>query len=210
VGIALTAALALTGCASRDDAAGSDAGVVGDSGCREGDGCPDDRDAGHPEDRDAGVRETDASSPTWGTACDPRPGGDEKMDGLPRFLDVEIRASGFDAYEGATLRTVTYERLEAGVVTRVFGTREVIVTGGGFEVMWPNAYERFGYQPMVLYADVDDDGTCDPAVDPTWGMFSNAHNPPGDAPYVWDLDLGMAPFLDGISAADICTVANGC
>lgn len=158
-----------------------------------------------PGDRDAAPGDTDATA-TWGGGCDPRPGDQGVIDdeGNREFLDFEIRGTGFEAHEGAAIRAMTFVQDEP---TRIYGASEVTVEGGTFEIAWIRGYQRFMYQTLVLYVDVDGDGMCDPANDVTWGQFSSAHNPTENEPYVWE--IGLADFQP-IEPAAACASLDRC
>lgn len=135
----------------------------------------------------------------WGAGCEPEPGDSSDIDGEGNkaFLGFEIHGSGFEMYEAAALRAMTFLQDDP---SRVYGATETTIDAEGeFEIMWVRGYSRFYYQTLIYYVDVDQDGRCDADVDFAWGHPSNAHNPTMNEPLRWDLSLidfnGMDPVV---------------
>ena len=152
-------------------------------------------DAGLAADRDAG------HAASWGASCDPRPGDDGEN--IP-FLDFEVVGQGLETFEGAPVRLLTY-RLDDP--DRVYGVAEGTISDGAFGVVWPNGYERYEYQPVIVYVDANGSGACEPDVEPARRFISSAWNPVGDEPLVEDVTIFP---LDEPATAEICADINRC
>lgn len=157
---------------------------------------------------DASVSDASISS-TWGTACKPTPGIDEiDENGFESYVDFVVIATGFDDYQGKAARVRT-DQQEGG---QVYGATELTVVDGGFTVTWPNAKERFTYQPFYGYVDVDEDGLCDPDFDLVWHSATNAFNSPDNEPFTYefsDTSTWVVP-ANPTQADATCSTLNQC
>ncbi len=137
------------------------------------------------------------------------PGDDQTIDGAEQFLGFEIDGSGFDEHEGQVIHAMTHAWDDPD---RVFAAEGVVVIDGAFHFSWPDAYERYTYQPVLFHADVDGDGRCDPSVDHVWGGPSNAWNPSGNEPHVMDVEHGVrgGAHQTGDLAQEHCRLINRC
>lgn len=144
---------------------------------------------------DAGEEES------WGSSCDPRPGDDGET---IAFLDFEVVGQGLESFEGARVRLLTYRLDDPG---RVYGVAEVTISDGAFGVVWPNGYERYEYQPVIVYVDANASGECEPDVEPATRFISSAWNPIGDVPLMEDVTI--FPLVEPATPA-ICDDINRC
>lgn len=146
----------------------------------------------------------DAATPAWGTACDPQPGNEDS--GSHGVVDLIIRGSSFEELEGGVVRAATHSISD---VARVYGTAEVEIIDGAFEIHFVRAFERGAYQPILLYSDTDGDDSCDPEIDHVWSYLTNAFNPVENDPYVWAFENeGEGPAQ--VPLENACAVLNGC
>mgnify|MGYP001613725914 CR=1 FL=1 len=154
-----------------------------------------------PGDDDADVLAPDARDPEpWGERCNARPGDDGDT---IAFLDFEVRGHGLAALDGAVVRLLTHQWDDP---ERVFGIAEVTIADGAFAALWPDGYQRFSYQPVIIHVDADGNGRCDPDVELGRHFFSNAWNPVGDEPLAQDVTL----FPLEPATAAICAEINRC
>ena len=136
----------------------------------------------------------------WGARCDPSPGVRDRFG--HEFLDLLVVGNGFEQYEGVTVRALTHAWDDVG---RVFAVSEATIVGGTFEMHWAHAYEPQNYQPVHIYADVDANKRCDPAIDRVWSQPTGA-GAGGDFLFLWyDRFAVMGP-----QAADVCSLLNAC
>jgi len=137
------------------------------------------------------------------------PGADEIVDGRERYLEFEITGTGFHEHNGQVVRVVTHKWDDR---SRVFAADELLVVDGMIHFLWVDAYERFSYQPVLFYADVDADGRCNPAVDHVWGGPSSAWNPRGNEWYSVEIehDVGLGGHLADAQAEKYCNLVNAC
>jgi hypothetical protein len=119
------------------------------------------------------------------------------------FLDFRVSGTGLAAHEGRSVRLVTHNLHDDD---RVFGTAEVTIVAGQFEASWLNGYQRWEYQPVDYYIDVDDSGTCTPGVDLGERFISSAWNPVGDEP----LDQDITLFPPQPVTTDVCQAIDRC
>ncbi len=144
----------------------------------------------------------DANGPAaWGARCDARPGDDGETSA---FLDFEVTGQGLESYEGATVRLLTY-RLDDP--QRIYGVAETTIHDGAFGAMWPDGYERFAYQPVVIHIDANGSGACEADVEPARRFISTAWNPVGDEPLVEDVTIFP---LDEAATTALCDDIDRC
>jgi len=111
--------------------------------------------------------------------------------GPPR--DLRVVATGFEAYEGETVRLVIT------IGEPRYGLAETVVKNGAFEYVLPGAVGN--YTGMGIYVDKGKDDACTLGVDPSWQMSTGGDH--GDVR--WALTpsspppSGAAPcFINGI------------
>jgi hypothetical protein len=152
-------------------------------------------DGGPAPDLDAG------EAASWGANCDPRAGDDGDT---IAFLDFEVAGHGLERFEDAPVRLLTHRLDDPG---RVYGVAEVTLSEGAFAASWRNGYERYEYQPVIVYVDANRSGACEPDVEPARRFISSAWNPVGDVPLVEDVTVFP---LDEPATAAICDDINRC
>jgi hypothetical protein len=121
------------------------------------------------------------------------------------MLDFNITGSGFEAHDGQRLHLLTRTAYNGAI----FGAGDAVVAGGGFAFHFPKGYERFTYQEILVFVDVDGDGVCVTGTDHTGYTASSAFNPVQIAPPVNQqvMDNHTSRSARG---ADICVIMNGC
>jgi hypothetical protein len=120
------------------------------------------------------------------------------------MLDMNVTGRGFEAHDGMRVRLLTRTNDNGAV----FGFGEAVVAGGGFALHFPRGFERFTYQEILLYVDVDGDGACATETDHSSYLVTSAFNPVDNSPLDQPvLDDHMAQSARG---ADVCAVMNGC
>jgi hypothetical protein len=131
--------------------------------------------------------------------CDAHPGTASESE----FLDLRVRFSE-PRVAGMRVSLMTYDVSD---FDRVYAVADVRVAADGtLDHSWSDAYERYEYQPIAYYVDVDDDGRCTPDVDLGDRFISSAWNPVGDEPL--DTDLGVFPLP--VVTAQVCSNVERC
>jgi hypothetical protein len=123
---------------------------------------------------------------------------------LGDMLDMNITGVGFDAYEGRTLHLVTRTTYNGAI----FGSGEAIVTGGGFAFHFRRGYQRFTYQEVLFFVDIDADGGCAPESDHAGFFATSAFNPIQNVAV--NVQLPDTHVVKTGRGADVCVVMNGC
>jgi hypothetical protein len=120
------------------------------------------------------------------------------------MMDFNITGMGFDAHDGQRVHLLTRTVYNGAI----FGSGDAVVTGGGFAFHFPKGYQRFTYQEIFLFVDVDGDGACAPGTDHTAYEATNAFNPVQIMP----IDEQVMDNHTSKSArnADVCVIMNGC
>jgi hypothetical protein len=142
----------------------------------------------------------DADTDVEPAPCEAAPGTGDAHE----FLDLRVHFENQTAVADDRIVVMTYETL---MPDRVYGVASARVDGSGsFEVMWPDAYRRYEYQPIAFYIDLDEDGACTPGVDLGERHISSAWNPVGDEPL--EEQLAVFPF-EPVDVA-VCEVIERC
>lgn len=120
------------------------------------------------------------------------------------MFDMNITGIGFDAHEGQTVHLLT-RTVNNGAI---FGSGAALVAGGGFAFHLRKGFQRFSYQEVLFFVDVDGDGTCTAGTDHPGYTVTPAFNPLQNVP----VDLQVMDNHTATSArnADVCVVMNGC
>ena len=148
------------------------------------------------------VEAPDAGDEGWGARCEPTPGDDPEP---LAFLDFVVSGEGLGQHEGRIVRFVTYDSVAP---TRVFGVAEVAIQDGAFSARWTDGYERYEYQPVSFYIDLDDDGRCDVGQDLGAHFVSSAWNPVGDAPLLEVIPDGLPRLATDAVCQDVDRCAD--
>jgi len=120
-----------------------------------------------------------------------------------RMMDLEISGSGFNEHEGQPVYLITRTSRN----NAVFAAAQATVAAGAFQFAFRRAYERFTYQEVLWFTDVDGDGVCGPA-DHVGYASTNGDNPVAS-------QLSQVKIKDNHAAttarnADVCAAMNGC
>jgi hypothetical protein len=120
------------------------------------------------------------------------------------MLDMNVTGTGFDAHEGRTVHLLA-RTFDNGAI---FASGQVVVASGGFVLHFPRGFERFTYEEIFFFTDVDGDGRCAVGTDHPGYIVTAAFNPTQNVP----VDV---PVMDNHKAqsargADVCAVMNGC
>jgi hypothetical protein len=129
--------------------------------------------------------------------------GDPCAGATAPLLDLDITGSAFGAHEGQTIHLVTSS--PNNDVVRATG--QAIIQGGTFAFHFPRGLERFTYQDVFWFVDVDGDGRCTTGADHTGYVSTAAFNPVGDAPLQMMITDNHAASLGGLN---ICAIVSGC
>jgi hypothetical protein len=120
------------------------------------------------------------------------------------MLDMNVTGTGFDGHEGRTVHLLGRTFYNGAI----FASGDAIVAGGGFTLPFKRGFQRFTYEEIFFFVDVDGDGRCTPGTDhpgyTTTAGFNPTQNVPIDVPV---MDNHMAQSARG---ADVCAVMNGC
>jgi hypothetical protein len=120
------------------------------------------------------------------------------------MLNFNVTGSGFAAHDGRTVHLLTRTATNGAI----FGSGAAVVSGGGFTFYFRRGYERFTYQEIFWFVDVDGDGTCVAGTDHTGYITSSGENPTQDV----SVEMAVTDNHATQSArqADVCIVMNGC
>ena len=119
------------------------------------------------------------------------------------MLDLDVAGSGFSEHEGQSVHLITRTSRNSAV----FGSGQATVVGGAFELLFRHAYERFSYQEVLWFIDIDGDGVCSSA-DHVGYISTNGDNPVGSqVSHVAPQDNHTAKTARN---ADVCAAMNGC
>jgi hypothetical protein len=136
-------------------------------------------------------------TPSGANLCNPAfPFGD--------MLDMNVTGVGFDADEGRTVHLLA-RTVDNGAI---FASGQAVVASGGFVLHFPRGFERFTYEEIVFFADVDGDGRCAPATDHPGYTVTAAFNPTQNVPV--DVPVTDNHVAQSARGADVCAVMNGC
>jgi hypothetical protein len=86
--------------------------------------------------------------------------------GLEPWLDLQIVARQFDAYEGRRIRVVV-----ASHVGGRLGVADATIANGAFALTIPATFNYGYYTEIALYVDDDTDDACD-VGEPLWGFVT--------------------------------------
>jgi hypothetical protein len=120
------------------------------------------------------------------------------------MFDLNITGTGFDAHEGRTVHLLT-RNLYNGAI---FGSGYAVVAGGGFAFHFPRGVERFTYQEIFFFVDIDGDGKCAPGTDHPGYTTTPGFNPTQNIPL--DMQVMDNHMAESARGADVCVVMNGC
>jgi hypothetical protein len=120
------------------------------------------------------------------------------------MMDFNIAGVGFEAHDGQRVHLLTRTVYNGAI----FGSGEAVVTGGGFAFHFPKGYQRFTYQEIFLFVDVDGDGACAPGTDHTAYKATSAFNPVAIMP-IDEQVMDNHTSRSGRNA-DVCIIMNGC
>lgn len=119
------------------------------------------------------------------------------------LLDLDIKGSAFDAHEGQTIHLLTSS--PNNDVVRAAG--QATIQAGTFAFHFPKGFERFTYQDVFWFVDVDGDGRCTTGADHTGYVSTAAFNPSDAAPLQMTITDNHAATVRG---QDVCAVMSGC
>lgn len=138
--------------------------------------------------RDSSVPDR-ATGDSAAISCESLDGG---ADADPRYLDLDIAASGFAAHEGQKVFLVT-----RGGIGTVLGVGTKTVAAGSFSFHFPKGYLRAWSQEILWLVDSDGDGLCTAAAgDHTGYVVAGGFDPAGNAPFavsITDNHVGATP-----------------
>jgi hypothetical protein len=136
-------------------------------------------------------------TPSGANLCNPGfPFGD--------MLDMNVTGTGFDADEGRTVHLLA-RTVDNGAI---FASGDAVVASGGFVLHFPRGFERFTYEEIIFFVDVDGDGRCTPGTDDPGYAVTAAFNPTQNVPV--DVPLMDNHMAQSARGADVCAVMNGC
>jgi len=175
----------------------------GDGLCREGDGdhtgyvFVNASDSPPPGGLEVAISDNHARTTSRGFSfCNNTPFGD--------MLDMDITGIGFDAHNGRTVHLVT-RTIANGAV---FGSGDATIEGGGFAFHLRKGFQRFTYQEIFFFIDIDGDGRCASETDHTGYVLTPAFTPTMNMPVKMQvMDNHVALSARG---ASVCAVMNGC
>lgn len=131
--------------------------------------------------------------------------GDPCAGATAPLLDVDISGSAFDAHEGQTIHLLTSSPYND--IIRAAG--QATIQAGGFMFHFPKGLERFTYQQVFWFVDVDGDGRCTTGTDHTGYQATSAFNPSTAAPPPQRITI-MDNHIMTQQSQDVCAVMNGC
>jgi hypothetical protein len=115
---------------------------------------------------------------------------------VPGFDDLIVRSSLMGEFEGKAVHASLRRLLP----------RSTLVLNGSFEIRWEQAFDRmtFGYF-LLLFVDLDGDGTCTQGSDPAWARQIPNDNLQGGVPVVaeFDPDDQGGGFPPNVTCADL-------
>jgi hypothetical protein len=115
---------------------------------------------------------------------------------VPGFDDLIVRSSLMGEFEGKAVHASLRRLLP----------RSTLVLNGEFEIRWEQAFDRmtFGYF-LLLFVDLDGDGTCTQGSDPAWARQIANDAPQGGSPVVaeFDPDDQGGGFPPNVTCADL-------
>ena len=120
------------------------------------------------------------------------------------MLDMNITGTGFDAHEGRAVHLLTRNPSNGAI----FGSGDARVAGGGFAFHFPRGFQRFTYQEIFFFVDIDGDGKCAPGTDHLGYTVTPGFNPTQNVPL--DLQIMDNHMAQSARGADVCVVMNGC
>jgi hypothetical protein len=120
------------------------------------------------------------------------------------MLDMNVTGTGFDAGEGRTVHLLA-RTVDNGAI---FASGGAVVASGGFVLHFPRGFERFTYEEIMFFVDVDGDGRCTPGTDDPGYTVTAAFNPTQNVPV--DVPLMDNHMAQSARGADVCAVMNGC
>lgn len=83
---------------------------------------------------------------------------------VPRTFDLHLEGTGFQPHEGQNLVVV----VDASDSSTPVGTGKDRILNGAFAFDWPDLLTEGKTYTVDYFADVDDDGACDPDTDAVW------------------------------------------
>jgi len=120
------------------------------------------------------------------------------------MFDMDVTGTGFDAHEGRTVRLLASSLYNGAI----FAVGDASVSAGGFALHFPRGYQRFTYEEVFFFVDVDGDGSCTQGVDHPGYISTAALNPTQNVPVAVSVrDNHVTQSSRGI---DVCAVMNGC
>lgn len=120
------------------------------------------------------------------------------------MLDFDVTGVGFDAHDGQTVQVLTRTVYNGAI----FGAGSATIVQGGFAFHFPSGFERFTYQEIFYFVDIDGDARCATATDHPGYTVTSAFNPTQIVPVAMPItDNHMTATARG---ADVCAVMNGC
>jgi hypothetical protein len=122
------------------------------------------------------------------------PGGEGGRGDVPGFDDLIVRSTLMGEFEGRAVHASLRRLLP----------RATLVLNGDFEIRWDQTFDRtrFGYI-LLLFVDLDEDGTCTQGSDPAWARHIN--NPPETGPVIHEFDPNAqgGGFPPNVTCADL-------
>jgi hypothetical protein len=136
-------------------------------------------------------------TPSGANLCNPAfPFGD--------MLDMNVTGTGFDADEGRTVHLLA-RTVDNGAI---FASGDAVIASGGFVLHFPRGFERFTYEEIFFFVDVDGDGRCVVGTDHPGYTVTAAFNPTQNIPV--DVPLMDNHMAQSARGADVCAVMDGC
>ena len=124
--------------------------------------------------------------------------------GFGDMMDMNVTGTGFDAHEGRTVHLLARSAYNGAI----FAAGDAIVTAGGFAFQFQRGFERFTYEEIFSFVDVDGDGRCTWGTDHPGYTVTPALNPANNSPV--EVQVMDNHKIQSDRGADVCVVMNGC